>query len=137
MTYCTQSDLEDLCGESELVQLSNPDNPGATTIDAAQIAWAINAAEARMNRYIGPFLPLSNVPADFKQIACDFARYLLYRNSPTEHVRQQYEDGIAYLEKVAARKIPIGPDAAGVSAEPEDTGVAVIAQPSVFSGIDF
>lgn len=137
MTYCTQSDLETLCGESELVQLTNPDDPGATTIDAGQIEWAIGAAEARINRYIGPFLPLTNVPADFKQIACDFARYFLYRNSPTEHVRKQYEDGIAYLEKVAAGKIPIGPDNAGNTAEPDDTGVAIVSQPSVFSDLDY
>ncbi|PPD36751.1 MAG: hypothetical protein CTY18_02915 [Methylomonas sp.] len=125
--YCTQQNLIDRYGQSELIQLTDrperidPQNAGA--IDSTIISDAIARAEARINRYLTAFLPLEAVPDDIRQIACDFARYFLYKDMPTDHVAKQYDDGIAYLEKVAAGKIPLAPDSSGAVEAKSNGGI--------------
>jgi phage gp36-like protein len=123
MPYCTKQNLIDKFGEPELVQLTNPDSVSATTIDDTVLNNKIAAADARINRYITAYLPLANVPADFEQIACDITRYFLYKDMPTDHVKREYDNAIAYLEKVAAGKIQIAPDTSGVTDATTEAGV--------------
>lgn len=121
MPYSTHAQLTTAIGEAELIQLSDrperadPENAGTpdwTVIDAAAAR-----ADARINRYLGAYLPLVNVPDDFVQIHCAITRYFLYNDLPTEHVLREYQEAIKYLEAVASGKIPLGPDALGVTEE--------------------
>lgn len=135
--YCTQQNLIDRYGQSELVQLTDrperldPGNAGA--IDPAIINDAIARAEARINRYLTAFLPLESVPDDISQIACDFARYFLYKDMPTDHVRKQYDDGISYLEKVAGGKIPLAPGSSGTVETKSNSDIEFQAANQVFT----
>lgn len=137
MPYSTHAQLTASIGKQELIQLSDrsertdPENAGTedwTVIDAA----AANA-DARIDRYITAYLPLVNVPADFVQIHCDITRYFLYNDQPTPHVQKQYDDALAYLEKVAAGKIPIGPDLTGTVDDKTNDDVAYNANDTIFS----
>jgi phage gp36-like protein len=133
MTYCTQQNLVDRSSELELVQLTNRDDSTATTINTAVLDKAIAAAAARINRYITQYLPLTAVPEDFEQMACDITLYFLYHPLVPEHIQTVYDDAIKYLEKVASGKIPIAPDATGSVAEPSDATVSFSSSPSAFS----
>jgi phage gp36-like protein len=133
MTYCTQQNLVDRSSELELVQLTNRDDSTATTINTPVLDKAIAAAAARINRYITQYLPLTAVPEDFEQMACDITLYFLYHPLVPEHIQTVYDDAIKYLEKVAAGKIPIAPDATGSVAEPSDATVSFSSSPSAFS----
>jgi phage gp36-like protein len=133
MTYCTEQNLVDRSSELELVQLTNRDDATATTINTAVLDKAIAAADARINRYITQYLPLTAVPEDFEQMACDITLYFLYHPLVPEHIQTVYDDAIKYLEKVASGKIPIAPDATGSVAEPSDATVSFSSSPSAFS----
>jgi phage gp36-like protein len=131
--YCTEQNLVDRSSELELVQLTNRDDAAATTINTAVLDKAIAAASARINRYITQYLPLTAVPEDFEQMACDITLYFLYHPLVPEHIQTVYDDAIKYLEKVASGKIPIAPDATGSVAEPSDATVSFSSSPSAFS----
>jgi phage gp36-like protein len=133
MTYCTLQNLVERSSELELVQLTNREDTTATTINAAVLNKAIAAAGARINRYITQYLPLTSVPEDFEQMACDITLYFLHHPLVPEHIQKVYDDAIAYLEKVAAGKIPIAPDASGAVDEPADATVSFSSSTSVFS----
>jgi phage gp36-like protein len=133
MSYCTQQNLVDRSSELELVQLTNRDDATATTINTAVLDKAIAAAAARINRYITQYLPLTAVPEDFEQMACDITLYFLYHPLVPEHIQTVYDDAIKYLGKVASGKIPIAPDATGSVAEPSDATVSFSSSPSAFS----
>jgi phage gp36-like protein len=133
MSYCTLQSLLNRFGQLELVQLTNRDDPTATTVNATVLNAAIAAAGARINRYITQYLPLTNVPEDFEQIACDITHYFLFHPLVPEHIQTVYEDAIKYLEKVASGKIPIAPDASGTVDEPADATVSFSSGPSAFS----
>ncbi|MGZ8221772.1 MAG: phage protein Gp36 family protein [Methylobacter sp.] len=133
MDYCTEQNLVDRSSELELVQLTNRDDATATTINTAVLNKAIAAAAARINRYITQYLPLTAVPEDFEQMACDITLYFLYHPLVPEHIQTVYDDAIKYLEKVASGKIPIAPDATGSVAEPSDATVSFSSSPSAFS----
>ncbi|MFA6701019.1 MAG: DUF1320 domain-containing protein [Thiomicrospira sp.] len=136
MPYSVYQNQLDYAGESELIQLTDrptrtdPENAG--TIDYTVLDAAMARADARIDRYITAYLPLVNVPADFVQIHCDFTRYFLYKDQPTEHVQKQYDAGIAYLEKVAAGKISIAPDTSGAIDAKSSDDVAYESTDSVF-----
>jgi len=131
--YCTQQNLIDRFGQLELVQLTNRDDPTLTTINTTVLNAAIAAAGARINRYITQYLPLSSVPEDFVQIACDITHYFLYHPLIPEHIQDVYDDAIKYLEKVATGKIPIAPDAAGTVDATTDATVSFTSSASAFS----
>lgn len=133
MDYCTQQNLVDRSSELELVQLTNREDTTATTINTAVLNKAITAAGARINRYITQYLPLTAVPEDFEQIACDITYYFLYHPLVPEHIQKTYDDAIKYLEKVASGKIPIAPDATGAVDEPADATVSFSSSSSAFS----
>jgi phage gp36-like protein len=133
MPYCTKQNMIDRTSELEIVQLTNRDDPTAITINDAVLNNAITSAGARINRYITSYLPLTNIPEDFKQIACDITLYFLYYPLVPEHIQAVYDDAIKYLEKVASGKIPIAPDAGGTVDEPAEAMVSFSSGDSVFS----
>lgn len=114
--YCTQQDLVDRFGETELIQLT--DTGGSGTIDATVVARAIADAEGEIDAYLAKAasLPLSPVPAIVAAAACDMARYRLYRDQLTEPVTQRYKDAIRLLSAIARGEIRLSAEA--VTANP-------------------
>jgi phage gp36-like protein len=49
---------------------------------------------------VGYRLPLPQIPATLKRVACNIARYRLYYQRPTEEVDKRYEAEIAYLKEL-------------------------------------
>ena len=98
----------DRFGEQELIELTNLDDPTATTIDDLRLERTLISTDAEINAYIQGstdpiFLPI------LVEKAIDIARYKLEsRGEPREDVRKRYEDATAYLEKVSEGKIKQG-----------------------------
>ena len=109
--YCTQQDLVDRFGETELIQLT--DTTGSGAIDATAVARAIADAEGEINTYLAKVvsLPLSPVPTIVTAAACDMARYRLYRDQLTEPVTQRYKDAIRLLGVIARGEIRLDAEA--------------------------
>src|SRR5574341_1516172 len=105
MGYAVKQDMIDRFGDVELKQLT--DRTGAIdTIDDTVLGKALADADAEINGYLaGRYtLPLASTPLILVGMACDIARFRLYKPQATEEVRQRYEDAIKYLTKVAEGK---------------------------------
>lgn len=115
MSYCTLAVLSLELGAQELIQLTDLTNLGV--MDAAVIAKALADSDAKINSYLTAYpLPLAVVPANFERLACDIARYYLYKNQMIETVRTAYADAVKYLEQVGMGKIGLGAVAIPTSA---------------------
>lgn len=119
MSYCTQQDLIDRFGETELIQLTDRPDPdtGAVTgaIVGAVLDQAISDADAEINGWLaGRYqLPLATTPEVLRRIGCDIARYNLYGNSVPDPVRRRYEDAVKFLVQVGKGAVSLGIDPAG------------------------
>ena len=115
MSYAIQQDMVDRFAQTELVQLTNPDNPAATTINATVLGKALTDADAMIDGYLqGRYtLPLAVVPQALTRYACDLARYFLYDDHASEQVQKRYDDVIKFLEQVAQGKITLGLSSTG------------------------
>jgi len=110
--YAAKQDMIDRFGETELVQISNKDAAGATSIDDPALEKALADASAEIDGYLaGRYtLPLANPPPVLKRNACDIARYHLYDDRVTEQVQKRYDSTIAYLRSVGKGDISLGLD---------------------------
>lgn len=113
MTYAVKQEMIDRFGDVELKQLT--DRTGAIdTIDDTVLGKALADADAEIDGYlVGRYtLPLPSVPLTLVGMACDIARYRLYGDRATEHVRQRYDDAVKYLRSVSKGEISLGLNAA-------------------------
>jgi len=126
MTYATKQDLVDRYTETELAQLT--DEEAGEVIDDTVMNKALADTDAEIDSYLqGRYtLPLASTPPRLNLAACRIARFHLYKDKPTEHVRQAYDDEIAWLKLVAAGKISIGPAEEGESEAPPSGNTVVI-----------
>jgi len=101
MSYITYTDLVMAFGEDEMLQLTDRDRDGAS--DPLVIEDAIAFADSHIDSYLREQyeVPLALLPANLKGMACDFARYRLYQDQPTELVQNRYDVGCFYLKDVA------------------------------------
>lgn len=101
MSYCTYNDLVNAFGENEIVQLSDRDRDGLP--DDGVIEEAISFADSHIDGYLREqyLVPLANPPRNLVGMACDFARYRLYQDQPTELVQSRYDVGCFWLKDVA------------------------------------
>ena len=117
--YCTQSDLINRFGETELLQLTDRNRTGV--IDDVVVAQAIADAGAEIDGYICSRvdLPLAedDVPALLRLYACDIARYRLFDDGAFEQVTERYNIALRYLRDVAGGKVQLLPTAAADEAE--------------------
>jgi phage gp36-like protein len=98
MSYCTYTDLVERFGAKELSQLTNMNGP------CPAIDGAIDDATAEIDGYLSSrySLPITGqIPALLKRCACEMARYFLWDDNATDHVRQRYEDAIGILQGIA------------------------------------
>ena len=101
MGYCVVQDLVDRFGAAEMAQLT--DREHGTTLDSAAAQRAISDASSEMDSYLASRyrLPLPAAPPVLLVVCADLARYLLYKDAPTEEVRQRAEDARAWLKDLA------------------------------------
>jgi phage gp36-like protein len=118
--YCTPQDLIDRFGQNEVAQLA-PATPGP--VDTARVQRACNDAGDLVDGYIRAryALPLSAVPSLLVKLSAAIARFELHLGGdrqPTDQVRKDRDDAIAFLKDVAAKKADLG--LAGTGEEPAE-----------------
>lgn len=117
MAYATSQDFVDAFGQPETLQLTNLDNPIATTINLVPLDKALDDASAEIDTYIGSryILPLASTPSVVNRYCLDIARYMLDRIHTREDVRLRYEDALKWQAMLASGKVSIGADLLGAS----------------------
>jgi len=123
--YCTPQNLIDRVGEAEVAQLA-PLSPGM--IDTAKVQRACDDAGDLVDGYLRKrhTLPLTAVPSILTKFSVAIARYELHLGGdrqPTDQVRRDRDDALAWLKDVANGKADLPPDALG--AEPAEDATAV------------
>ena len=113
--YCTPQDLIDRFGQNEVAQLS-PALLGQ--VDTARVQRACDDAGDIVDGYLRPrhTLPLSAVPRLLVKLSAAIARFELHLGGdrqPTDQVRHDRDQAIAFLKDVAAGKADLGIDASG------------------------
>ncbi|WP_424404550.1 gp436 family protein [Pasteurella sp. PK-2025] len=95
------------------------------TLDEAKVQEALEDASQTIDSYLaGRYsLPLKQIPAVLERHCCYIARYFLEKNRATNQSRQDYEDSIRYLEKVAAGTISLGISEQGETVESDNTAM--------------
>jgi len=113
MGYATKQNMIDRFDQAELIQLTDRGVPPTGAIVDAVLNSALADADAEIDGYlVGAYqLPLSSVPKNLTMLACDIARYKLYDDRATEHVRQRYDDAVKYLVRVGKGELSLGLDA--------------------------
>lgn len=108
MSYITREDYEEAFGERELADLL------AQGVDFERQEAA---AASMINGYLAAryTLPLLEVPDMVRGWALDATRYRLWSDQAPEEVRRRYEDVLAQLRDMAARKIDLPPGASGAA----------------------
>lgn len=107
--YATREDMVLRFGEREVRTITDRDN--TRNIDDAVLAGGLQAAADEINGYIGGryTLPLQQVPANLRGVACDIARYRLTGTERvcTDEIRDRYRDAIRWLENVASGRVTL------------------------------
>ncbi|MBF0095529.1 MAG: DUF1320 domain-containing protein [Alphaproteobacteria bacterium] len=131
MAYATLQALIDRFGEDELIQLT--DDAGAGVVDQARIDLRCAEADGLINGYVGTryTVPLAPVPVEVEGIACDVARYLLYRDAPSETVRAGHDAAMRKLRDIASGALTL--QVAGIETAPKVGRVAGTAAAPVFT----
>ncbi len=96
MAYATQADMEARFSSKDLVELTNPNNFDADTIDAVFLQTALNDASAIIDARM-PNMP-SPPPSALVGICCDLTRYKLSTGSATEEMQSRYDNAIKLLK---------------------------------------
>lgn len=133
MSYCTQTNMIAELGEDELIQLTDRNNNGV--IDVSILAKALTNADAKINSYLTAYLlPLVSIPANFELIACDIARYYLFKDAVPNAVKDRYDNAVKYLEQVGRGTIALSVGITGVSTAINESIILNTAAPAF--GID-
>lgn len=99
--YITRQDMIDRYGENEIMQAERN-----IKSDHA-VASAIEDACVEVDGYVARqyALPLPVVTRSLKRAVAVIARYYLWKDKASEQIRQDYEDTIKWLDKVASGKV--------------------------------
>ncbi|KTG26273.1 hypothetical protein AWR38_00460 [Idiomarina sp. WRN-38] len=136
MPYCTQADLIERFGESELLAIARDESGMA--IDTAVVERACEDASGEIDGYVsaaGYPVPLSPVPRIVIANACDIARYRLYDEHATDQVQKRYDDAVKFLRSVSRGEVKLG-----ISTGPASSSAGSVQMNSsrrVFSGGGF
>lgn len=107
MTYAIKSDLETRFGAEEILQLADRDGSGQP--DTGVIEAALADADTEIDGYLAVLysLPLASVPSLITRLACDIARYRLWKDRASEQVRQGYDDAVDGLKRLASGSVKL------------------------------
>lgn len=133
MSYADKAAMVARFGEQELIGLTDRDG-SLGEINDAVLNQALADANAMIEPYLGGRydLPLSETPPVLIRIACDFARYCLYDEAMSEVVKQRHDEGLRFLERVAAGKVLLG-GSGGNELPTEDNSAEIQSAGSIWS----
>ena len=133
MTYATEQDLIDRFGSDELAELTDRADPPTGVADSTVVASALEDADELIDSYIAKRydLPLASSPPRLVKLACDIARFFLYKDDPTEAVESVYKASVAFLRDVSAGRAVL--DIAGAEPAPAGDTVQVSGPDRVFT----
>jgi phage gp36-like protein len=141
MPYATQSDMVNAFGTTELVQLTDLEQPHTGAIVPAVLERALDDASAEIDGYLaGRYtVPLATPPRLMRVHCCDIARYRLMTASPDERVKQAYDAAISFLKLVAKGDITLyapeaAPSPAGVGPVLFNAGSKVMGRDAYLGG---
>ena len=105
MTYIDRTDLVNAFGEVEISRLEFNITKSNEQVEQAKASTAaIISASNEVDSYLSVSydLPLPSVPDSLKTKVCDVARYLMYKDKPTEEVEARYNKAISYFKDLSA-----------------------------------
>lgn len=105
MTYATQDDLATRYGANELLQLADRDGDGIA--DPGVIEGALAEASAEIDLYLQGRYALPLTHPLLTTLACDIARYRLWKDEATDRVRNAATDARRMLDHLASGKITL------------------------------
>lgn len=106
--YATSAQFIGAFEQRETVELTNMENPAATTVNTDRLNQAIGDASAEIDSYLWRYtLPLVVTIDWMRPCALDLARYRLYQNSVSEDIRNKYLDWIKKLEMIAKGQLKL------------------------------
>lgn len=107
MAYAALADLQARYGADEILQLTDRD--GDSLPDAAVYGPALDDASTEVDGYLGAVtaVPVATPPALVVLLACEIARYRLWKDAASEEVRRRYVDAVAKLRDIAARRMVV------------------------------
>lgn len=138
MPYATVQSMTDRFGETEIIRLSRPEDREATTLLAAKVELAIADASALIDDYARKHyrVPIAAPPDSIVRATCVLARYDLAkgeRTEPTEQMRLDRKEVIAWLEDIAAGKVKLDAPAVSTPGSGGASGARVSDRPGAFS----
>lgn len=99
MAYADSAEMVKRYKDLELVDLTNQDDPLATSINDAELLIALDDATAEIDAILSPrlILPLTPMPAVMVSLCCDIARFRLYANGVPAEVQSRYDSAKGVL----------------------------------------
>lgn len=122
MPYITSQHLADRFGLDELVQVSNPSDPTATTVNATRVDQAVADISALIDAKLGSRynVPLVTVPLVLLNIACDLVRARLYDDRIPDRLADREKAALKLLDQIADGSLSLGLDATAQPTPPSD-----------------
>lgn len=125
MAYADTDRMVEVFGLDEMLQLTDAEQETLTEPDAVKIRTALDDASALIDGFVRRrySLPLNPTPALLVRVCCDIARFYLYRDRPTDTVKDAYRQGLDLLKQISAGTYQLS-DQTGQ--EPQSAGEAVL-----------
>lgn len=128
--YATVEQLKRKFGESELIQLTDNEQPYTNAINYNKLNAAIEEANSEVDAYIGSryTLPLHPIPPFLANIACNLVRYYAVTGDLSENdpIKTRFDSSIKTLTKIAKGEISLGGAPAGGSPSTQSSANNVI-----------
>lgn len=117
-SYATVQDFIDYVGTQESIEITNLDDPMASSVNEDLLEKALTHATAEINAYLaGNYsLPLASIPPILMYDCCEIARYRLDKLKTRDDVTERYNNAIARLRDISKGLVTLGLDAAGEEA---------------------
>lgn len=98
--YASAVEFEEEIGSTETVELTNLDDPSATTVNVSRLEKALTTASGEINSYLATrySIPVSPIPQILKTYCIDIAWYRLAQNNAPEQYQTRYTNVIARLK---------------------------------------
>jgi|688.fasta_scaffold1146515_1 phage gp36-like protein len=126
--YATAAEFKEEIGTEETVQLTNLDNPSATTVNTTRLEKTLSAATGEINSYLATrySIPVSPIPHILKTYCIDIAWYRLAQNNAPEQFATRYNNAIARLKDIEKGQMLLV----------DDLGVVIAQRPTTNQLID-
>lgn len=131
--YATASNMVSRFGETELVQASNRDDPGATSYNSDAVSRALEDASAEIDSYLGTRydVPVDPVPDLLVTACCKLARHALNSWGATDRMIEDAKAIRAWLRDISTGKAAL--PGVSLSDSTDAPSAVVLASDQVFT----